>query len=142
MTNLQPHNFVPPGSKVYIEMYNVEVYKGILRALGTLPPPFWINPNFPSVSTQRVFLQVPDDNHLVAKIAPFRRFNNHPVFSKHVCYIKTSNNIIFKAELEPYHNQHFPNTRSRIFVQIPMPNNPIYTGVLQRSPSYVPPYVY
>ena len=31
---------------------------------------------------------IPDDNHLIAKIAPFRRFNNHPVFSKHIVIVR------------------------------------------------------
>ena len=112
----------------------MDIFKGILEPLGRQPPPNWIDPtNRANLNRDRVFLLSPDNNHLIAKLELFRNSPNNYYTAKHICYIKTNNNTIFRTELELLRIQDIPNPGTRIFVRIPTPpHNPVYTGLLHR----------
>ena len=118
-----------------------EVHKGVLRSLGSRSPPYWMEPlTVPYATADRVFVQVPNGEHFIASLWPFVYNRNDNVHGYH-CYIKTSANTFLVADLVPYRDEDFPNDRTRVFVRLPIHNDPILTGLLRplngASPAYL-----
>ena len=138
---IAPVDSISAGSRVYVELFGVRVYKGILEPLGWQPVPRWMNyPTEPNSTLDRVFVRKPDNNNLMANLIFFRDEGHTDYNKKCFCYIKTNNNTIFKAELQLYQHQHIPNEQTRVFIRLPIRNNPIYTGVFH-TPRLVPIWV-
>ena len=124
-----------PGSEIYIRLPDDLVHKGIL-----IPPPEGGPPSVENLSKDQALLLEYNNNNLIGNLEFYAYYRNQ-YYRDIYCYIKTSNNTIFAAKLEPYDYQKIPNVPSRIFVRIPSYNNPLFTGSLQPNPGYLPAWL-
>ena len=129
--NLENENYnIPPGSEIYLRMPDDLVHKGILT-----PPLQGQPPGLKSLTVDQALVKGPNNHILIASLQ-FNAFYHNNYYRECNCYIKTSNNTIFAAKLEPYNYQQVPNVPNRIFVRIQGYNNPLFTGSLQRNTGY------
>ena len=58
------------------------------------------------------------------------------------CFIKTPDDIIFVAVLEPYHNENLSHVPNRVFVRLPIRGYPVYTGILHINNDFEPTWIH
>ena len=128
---------IPPQSRVFIQMPGDIVYTGILE------PPHSREPKLTpkNLSINHVLLRGYHENILTTSV--FFSANHHNNYIRdYYCFIKTTNNTIFEADLEPYHSENLTHVSSRVFVRLRIQGYPIYTGALHINNGFEPKWLH
>ena len=129
--NRQPGFHIFNGNPVYVQMPGGFVREGFLFNRNDGPIPSWVNPPHESNTDQRVFVRISNEHSLTASLHLPALPVHDPEVHEFRAFIPFPYNLTLTAHLEPYNYElHFSST-PRIFVRIPSPDNPIYTGLLE-----------
>ena len=123
---------IPPGSEVYIQMPRDVVYKGTLQL-----PSRTHSPTVENLSEDHVLVRGPNMFNLIAGLRSYVNNHNNRI-QGYYCYIKFRNDTVLKATLVPDSGQNTPNVPNRVFVRLPIPGSPVFTGVLSRNVVFFP----
>ena len=85
-----------------------------------------------------------NNNNLIANLELYIQDMFNPNIHQFHCYIKTKkNNIthVFAAELLFHENVQISNLLSRVFIRLPVHNNPIFSGTLYNFHGRLPGWV-
>ena len=110
------------------------VMSGVLTNVARIP--IWVTPPHTRIDTRILaYVRMADSHGLSATLNETVHLeNDHTVQGFH-CYIRVSNNLFFQADLQPYfYDIHFPSS-PRIFLQLPIRNDYLFTGMLHRRNS-------
>ena len=112
------------------------VYEGFLG-----PPPSTHRSTPENLSMNQVLLQGRNNNILLSGLH-FAGNHRHANIQEYRCFIKTTDGTIYKADLEPYHSENLTHVSNRVFVRLPIPGHPVYTGVLNINVGYEPIWLF